>query len=320
MPAGGGAAQRFACAGRYGGAGICGGADVRLLLRRVIQKAPAAGAARLPAGDGADALVPAIVDAVGERFVRWYESRPPDVGATVARAIQAFQRHGSWDSASADVAAALGERAAGNGALMRTLPVSFFWPDDPARTIAVSRALTRMTHPAPHAEWCSAYYNLLVLRLLRGEGPLDAAMDAAAADMRRIAPDLEATGLWAHVRAAGRLSRGAVENPTGYSVRTLIAALWAVLQGATAEEAIVLAANLGGDADTVAAVAGGLAGAVWGGEALPRRWVGALGDRGEGRMATPLGRARAAWAAEVADVLEDRPGRGMGWSGQKGRG
>ena len=61
-----------------------------------------------------------------------------------------------------------------------------------------------------------------------------------------MAPDLDATGLWAHVRSAGRLSRGAVENTTGYSVRTLIAALWAVLQGATAEVAIVLAANLGG--------------------------------------------------------------------------
>jgi len=213
---------------------------------------------------GRDAPVPDIVDAVGERFVRWYESGPPDVGATVARAIQAFQRCGSWDAASAAVAATLGDRAAGNGALMRTLPVSFFWPGDPGRTVAVSRALTRMTHPAAAAEWCSAYYNVLVLRLLRGEGPLDVAMAEAAGDMQRIAPDLDATGLWAHVQAAGRLSRGAVENPTGYSVRTLIAALWTVLRGATAEDAIVLAANLGGDTDTVAAVAGGVGGALWG--------------------------------------------------------
>ena len=103
-------------------------------------------------------------------------------------------------------------------------------------------------------------------------------MAGAAADVLRMAPDLEATGLWAHVRAAGRLSRGGVENPTGYSVRTLIAALWAVLTGRTAEEAVVLAANLGGDADTVAAVAGGMAGGMWGFEALPGRWVGALGE------------------------------------------
>ncbi len=54
---------------------------------------------------------------------------------------------------------------------------------------------------------------------------MDAAMAGAAADVRRIAPDLDATSLWAHVRAAGRLSRGGVENPTGHSVRTLIAAL-----------------------------------------------------------------------------------------------
>ncbi len=108
------------------------------------------------AAAGRDAPLPAIVDAVGERFVRWHESRPPDVGATVARAVHAFARHGTWNAASADVAAALGERAAGNGALMRTLPVSLFWPNDPGRTVAVSRALSRMTHPVPHAEWCSA--------------------------------------------------------------------------------------------------------------------------------------------------------------------
>ena len=53
-----------------------------------------------------------------------------------------------------------------------------------------------------------------------------------------------------------------------------------MLTGATAEEAIILAANLGGDADTVASAAGGIAGALWGFEALPGRWVGALGDGG----------------------------------------
>ena len=268
-----GATTEFACAAeirdRYGPDGVrdlVGGGWLRLPPGGTTDDtAMALCVAEGIAAAGRDAPLPAIVDAVGERFVRWYDSRPPEVGATVARAVQAFQRHRNWDAASADVAAALGERAAGNGALMRTLPVGLFWPDDPGRTIVVSRALTRMTHPAPHADWCSAYYNLLLLHLLRGEGPLDAAMAGAAADVRRIAPDLDATGLGAHVRAAGRMSRGAVENPTGYSVRTLIAALWAVLHGITAEEAIVLAANLGGDADTVAAVAGGIAGALWGG-------------------------------------------------------
>ena len=48
------------------------------------------------AAAGRDAPLPAIVDAVGERFVRWYESRPPDVGATVARAIHSYKLHGKF--------------------------------------------------------------------------------------------------------------------------------------------------------------------------------------------------------------------------------
>ena len=42
------------------------------------------------------------------------------------------------------------------------------------------------------------------------------------------------------------------------------------------EDALVYAVNLGGDADTIGAITGGLAGAVYGAEAIPPRWVEAL--------------------------------------------
>ncbi len=60
----------------------------------------------------------------------------------------------------------------------------------------------------------------------------------------------------------------------------------------------MLAANLGGDADTVAAVAGGIAVALWGFEALPGRWVGALGDGDVARLD----------AAVAAAVQDDKVG------------
>ena len=49
-----------------------------------------------------------------------------------------------------------------------------------------------------------------------------------------------------------------------------------MLGNSSFEEAVVAAANLGGDADTQAAVTGALAGAFYGVEAIPQRWLDAL--------------------------------------------
>ncbi|WP_255721742.1 ADP-ribosylglycohydrolase family protein [Lichenibacterium dinghuense] len=48
---------------------------------------------------------------------------------------------------------------------------------------------------------------------------------------------------------------------------------WAVEGSGTFEKALVSAVSLGGDADSVGAVAGALAGAKWGASAIPKRWL-----------------------------------------------
>lgn len=59
---------------------------------------------------------------------------------------------------------------------------------------------------------------------------------------------------------------------TGYVVDALEAAIWAVAGARDFREAILRAANLGDDADTTAAIAGQLAGAIWGASAIPLEW------------------------------------------------
>ena len=70
-------------------------------------------------------------------------------------------------------------------------------------------------------------------------------------------------------RAAGT---SGYDASVDYVVDTLEAALWCVGRAADFEEAIVAAVNLGGDTDTIGAVAGQVAGAVFGASAIPRRW------------------------------------------------
>jgi ADP-ribosyl-[dinitrogen reductase] hydrolase len=72
---------------------------------------------------------------------------------------------------------------------------------------------------------------------------------------------------------------------SGYVAHSLEAALWCVGRTSTFRDAVLLAANLGGDADTTAAIAGQLAGALYGTSAIPQDWL-----------------ERLAWQKRIADT------------------
>ena len=77
------------------------------------------------------------------------------------------------------------------------------------------------------------------------------------------------------------LTRDEIKS-TGYVVDTLEAALWCNLNSSSYRECILLAVNLGDDTDTVAAVAGGLAGIIYGvgGErGIPEEWINQLAKK-----------------------------------------
>lgn len=68
-------------------------------------------------------------------------------------------------------------------------------------------------------------------------------------------------------------------NNSGWAVSTLDAALWAFHTTSTFEEALIAAVNLGGDADSIGAVCGQIAGAIYGYSSIPERWLAAVKDR-----------------------------------------
>lgn len=208
----------------------------------------------------------APVDAVGAHFMTWFHSGPPDVGGTIRLALATFDRTGSWEAVAREVQARLGEQAGGNGALMRTLPTAIAYGDRVAEALAIGR----LTHPHPESDAAVVAYHTMVNALLNGAAKteaLDAAIDAAGLLAERLA------GLWQRPEEAVRSS--------GYVVHTLEAAIWSFLRTDSLEECVVTAVNLGDDADTVGAMAGGLAGAAYGPFGVPRRWSTAISGRGE---------------------------------------
>ncbi|MBD9704603.1 ADP-ribosylglycohydrolase family protein [Streptomyces sp. ID01-12c] len=200
------------------------------------------------------------------RFQRWAVSDPKDIGIQTQDVLTSGE---PWDLAAARHFQ-VNLRAAGNGALMRAATSAvYFARDGRDRTMDAARRLSALTHGDPAAWEGTAAFHELVRIALAGGDPLTAVPDTLAAlhpDHRAryevvLAPD------W-HPEQATEFN-GAVWPCLG-------SAVWAVRATGSYEDAVRAAVDLGGDTDTVAAVTGGLAGAVYGADAIPERWLEAL--------------------------------------------
>jgi ADP-ribosyl-[dinitrogen reductase] hydrolase len=203
------------------------------------------------------------VKAAAERMLAWLEGNPRDVGNTTRAALRSYRSTGRLDAG----ALVMGEWSAGNGSLMRALPTGLA-RTDPAGRAAEARALSAVTHADPRCtDSCVAYCDLAAA-LLDGARAADAVDDVVRSprmrcDVRR-AVSFGATAALADLR------------PTGYVLDTLAVAAWAICQPTNLEDTLVAIVNLGGDADTTGAVAGGLLGVRDGATAIPDRWLDTL--------------------------------------------
>lgn len=217
---------------------------------------------------------------IGEGFLRWRAADPPDIGGTVRAAFRAYDRLKDWHRAAEEVHAHSG-MTAGNGALMRTLPLAFACPDAVDLYVRCME-VARMTHWDPEAGLTCFIYCFTAQELWSGM-PFAEAYGRALEVMKDVVPrdgmEVTATLL---TRRLGDVAGWPEERlkPAGYTVDTLACALWCAANAESFEEAVVRAVNLGGDADTVGAVTGGLAGVMYGYDAIPARWL----DKFDGRQ------------------------------------
>src|SRR4051794_12836991 len=207
---------------------------------------------------------------VFDRFRTWLHGNPPDVG-NQTRAVLGSGR--PWNVAAAEHFAQSGH-AAGNGSLMRTTPAAIWFSRfGTESTMDAARRISALTHGDPSAGEGCAIFQELVRVGLDGEDPLAAIPQA----LERVAP--EHRGRWATVLAPEWTPEQATES-NGAVWPTLGQAVWALRQGGGFETVMRRVIDLGGDTDTVAAVAGGLAGAGYGMAAIPMRWSSGRHRRG----------------------------------------
>lgn len=199
------------------------------------------------------------LERVAAGFVAWYRSGPRDVGSTTAGALRALA-----DGADPRRSGLRDDRSAANGGLMRAVATGLVRSDAAARRQEAAE-VSAITHAERRCVQAAIAYCDLVSHLVDGATPeqslawvlAESGLDADVADVVRRAPDSEPADL----------------DTSGYVLGTLGVAIWALCSGLSLEDALVQVVNLGGDADTTGAVAGGLLGAHHGASTIPPRWV-----------------------------------------------
>ena len=215
-----------------------------------------------------------------DRFVAWHERGEYsctgtcfDIGHTTRAALERYKSTGD------PVAGSTHPRSAGNGSLMRLSPVAIRFRGDLARMMEVAERQSCTTHAAEEAvDACVAYAELLA-EAIDGRPKHEILAPRPSSRAPRVAEIL--AGSW-----SGR-TRPEISS-SGYVIDSMEAALWCVGRSTGFREAILLATNLADDADTVAAITGQLAGAIWGASAIPEPWL-----------------AKLAWGERITKMADD---------------
>ncbi len=180
-----------------------------------------------------------------------------DIGATVATALNSYLKTGNPFSGSIE------ERSSGNGSLMRLAPIAIFYHSQFEDLIKYAGESSRTTHGSEECiDACKFFASLLVAAFF--------ANDKLALISSLYNPTSKKV---AEIASGNFLSKSYQQLVgSGYVIESLEAALWCFHHSDNFEQAILLAANIGNDADTTAAICGQIAGAFYGYDSIPKKW------------------------------------------------
>ena len=201
------------------------------------------------------------------RYCRWHDDgymsstgKCFDIGLTVRRALDRFRETGDPFSGSTD------PMSAGNGCLMRLAPIPLAYSRDLRATKHWAQQSSRTTHGALECLEASQLLAEMIHDALHGASKEDVLFDRNTNQFQ--SPKVGAIAAGEYRSKPAEEIRG-----SGYVIDCLEASAWCFWRATTFREAILLAVNLGDDADTTGAVCGQIAGAFYAEEAIPKEWV-----------------------------------------------
>jgi ADP-ribosyl-[dinitrogen reductase] hydrolase len=208
-----------------------------------------------------------------EQYGQWvmkgkFSSRPNafGFGQTFMTAWMKYRKTGD------PFAGSLNPKRPGNGCIMRLAPVPLFFFPDEDRTVHYSGESSKTTHGMEESVQASRLFGRMLFLALSGKSRDEILFGH---------PDIPESPEIVKQIARGdyRDKREDEIESTFFAGKCLEAALWCFYRTDCFRDAILKAANLGGDADSTAAVCGQIAGAHYGFDAIPGTWVNSLKNR-----------------------------------------
>ena len=228
-------------------------------------------------------------DEIMRNFLKWYKAgeftadgHTFDVGTTTSAALERFER-----GVPALECGGTGEYDNGNGSLMRILPLVFYLStvygvnfQDSSEAFDIIHNVSALTHAHKRSQIACGIYLSIAAMLLSGsdlEHAIKIGIHNAMEYYEKQPEYAEELGHLSRLRSEDfkKIPREKISS-SGYVVSSLEAAIWCLLNTNDYASCILEAVNLGGDTDTVAAIAGGLAGLAYGYEAIPQDWLDVL--------------------------------------------
>jgi ADP-ribosyl-[dinitrogen reductase] hydrolase len=190
-----------------------------------------------------------------------------DIGMTVVTALRGYLESKDPFQGSVD------PLSAGNGSLMRLAPIAMFYHPNLELMLRYAGESSRTTHGAEECIDACRYFASLLHACFLGLNKQEV---------------LDSGFYTPKTKKVSEIARGVYSSKeqsqiqgTGYVIDCLEAALWCFSKANSFEEAIFMAANLGDDADTTAAVCGQVAGAYYGAEGIKPDWLAKLSMKDE---------------------------------------
>jgi len=166
----------------------------------------------------------------------------------------------------------------GNGSLMRILPLVFYLQKEKDIEIIYRKvkAVSSITHAHFRSVFACFIYVLYCLEILKDKDKFEAYKDMKVVlskfleDKKYNPAEIQ---LFDRILKYDMLYVESEIQSSGYVLHSLEASFWCFLNADSYEETVLRAVNLGGDTDTTAAIAGGLAGIYYGLDNILEKWI-----------------------------------------------